>query len=311
MKAVQIKNYGHSDVFEVSDVETLKRDDDHILVEIHLASINPFDVKIASGAYKEMIPMKLPYTPGGDFSGVINDVNKDNVNFKVGDEVFGGVNVLSGGSGSFAEFALGNSENIYLKPKKVSFEESAASVLVGVSAVQAIEEHIKLKPGQKILIHGGAGGIGHMAIQIAKKIGAFVATTVSNDDIEFVRKFGADQIIDYKSENFEKILTEFDAVYDTVGGETTKKSFDVLKEGGVLVSMLGEPDQNIAKQLGITAIGQSTKITTERLKNLAKYLENGDVKVNIDKIFPIEEIKNAVSYFENSSPKGKIVIKVK
>ncbi len=311
MKAVKINNYGQSDVFQFSDVETLKPNKDLVLIEVRSASINPFDIATSTGKYKDNIPLKLPYTPGGDFSGVITEISKDFKNFNIGDEVFGGANVLSGGTGSMAEYALVNSENICLKPKNISFEEAAASVLVGVSAVQALEENIELKKNQKILIHGGAGGIGHIAIQMATAIGAQVATTVSTDDVEFAKKLAEIDVIDYKKQDFENILKDFDAVYDTVGGETTNKSFCVLKKGGILVSMLGEPDQKIAKDYGVKTIGQNTKITSERLKRLSLYLAEGKVKVNIDKVYPLQNIKDAIDYFMNSSPRGKVVIKVK
>ncbi|MBI2022666.1 NADP-dependent oxidoreductase, partial [Candidatus Daviesbacteria bacterium] len=221
MKVAQIKGYGGSEVVEVSQnapEPSLK--EGQVLVEVYGASINPFDVKIRSGIYKDSIPMQFPYTPGGDFSGVVTKLGDGISEFKVGDEIFGSALTLNGGSGSFAKIASANIKNSAHKPKNIDFLEAASLPLVGSSAVQALEEHIKLKKGQKILIHGGAGGIGSIALQLAKHLGAEVATTVSTDDIEFANSLGADQIIDYKTEKFEEMLKDFDAVFDTVGGET-------------------------------------------------------------------------------------------
>ncbi len=311
MKAIQINSYGGTEVLETAEIETPLPKEGQILVEVHSASLNPFDDKILSGMYKDMIPLEFPYTLGSDFSGIVTKLGVGVTDFKIGDEVFGSASALSGGSGSFAEKALAKVSSVYKKPRSLSFEGAASLVLVGVSALQALEEHIKLSNGQRVLIHGGAGGIGHIAIQLAKAIGAYCATTVSGNDIEFAKKLGADEVIDYKLKSFEKVLKDFDAVYDTVGGKTTEKSFEVLKKGGTLVSMLGEPNGNLAKKYEVSAIGQSTKVNTERLKRLTKYIDNGKVKVNIDKVFPLDQTKEAFTYFEKESPRGKVVLKIK
>ncbi len=312
MKAVHVNKYGGSEVLEVTEIVIPTPSDNQILVEIYAASINPFDVKLMSGIYKDMIPVNLPYIPGGDFSGVVSEVGKNVTDYKNGDEIYGTANILSGGSGSFAEYCLVSSENIFLKPTNTDFNSAAAIVLVGVSALQALEENIHLRTGNRILIHGGSGGIGHIAIQLAVALGADVATTVSGENVEFVKTLGVSEIIDYKIKDFEKILNNYDAVFDTVGGETTTKSFSVLRKGGVLVSMLGEPDQTKAKELGITAIVQNTKVNSERLQKLGRYMEDGKVKVNVDRIFPLTKVKEAFDFFlTNSGKKGKTVIEVK
>jgi alcohol dehydrogenase len=208
-----------------------------------------------------------------------------------------------------AEQVASNVKDTALKPKKATTEEAAALPLVGSSAIQALEEHIKLKADQKVLIHGGAGGIGHIAIQVAKALGAYVATTVSTDDIDFVRNLGADEIIDYKTQKFDEVLKNFDGVYDTVGGETTNRSFAVLKKGGVLVSMLGAPDEELAKKYGVTAIGQMTKTSTEHLKRLAQLVDSEKVKVRIAQVFPLTDAK-AAFIAQEEHPQGKIVVTV-
>ena len=293
MKAVQIREYGGSEVVEVKDIAEPALKEGQILVKVHAASINPFDTKIRSGIYKDSIPLNLPYTPGGDFSGVILSLGEGVTEFEVGDEVFGSAQVASGGSGAFAQISAANVKNSALKPKSIDHIQAASLPLVGSSAVQALEEHIKLQKGQKILIHGGAGGIGSIAIQLAKHIGAVVATTISTDDKEFVKSLGADQVIDYKSEKFEDILKDFDAVFDTVGGESSDKSFKVLKKGGVLVSMVGKPNEDLAKEFEVTAIGQGTHTNREYLTRLSELVDKGVIKPQVDKVFPLDQTKEA------------------
>ncbi len=311
MKAIQINAYGGSEVLEVnqnSPTPSLKKE--QILVEVHAASINPFDAKLRAGYMKDAIPLKFPFTMGEDFAGVVKEVGADVSDFKAGDEVFGAASALGGGSGSFAQLAAVNSKNTAYKPKNISFEEAASLPLVGSSAVQALEEHMKLQKGQKILIHGGAGGIGSVAIQLAKSIGAYVATTVSTDDMDFVKNLGADEAIDYKNEKFEEKLKDYDAVFDTVGGETQTRSFKVLKKGGVLVSMLGEPSKELAKEHGVTGVGQSTDTNASHLKRLAELVGNGKIKPEVDKVYPLSDVKDAFKHLEEGSPRGKVVLKI-
>lgn len=312
MKAVQISQYGASEVVEINEkVSVPLPKKGQILVEVYAASINPFDVKIRSGMLKDSILLEFPYIPGGDFSGVVTKLGGNVSGFKIGDEVFGSAIVLNGGSGAFAEVAAANFKNSAIKPKSIDFTQAASLPLVGASAVQALEEHIKLKKGQKILIHGGAGGIGSIAIQLAKNIGAVVGTTVSTDDKEFVKNLGADQIIDYKQEKFEEIVKDMDIVFDTVGGETTDKSFKVLKKGGVLVSMVGEPNEELANQYQVKALGQGTNTDSEHLARVAELVDQGAIKAQVDKVFPLVQIKQAFEHLEKGSPKGKVVIKIK
>ena len=217
---------------------------------------------------------------------------------------------MNGGSGSFAQFVAANATNTARKPRKVGYVEAAALPLAGASALQALEEHIKLKQGQKILIHGGAGGIGTIAIQLAKSLDGYVATTVRGDDRDYAKALGADQVINYQNEAFEEMLREFDAVLDTVGGETTNKSFQVLKKGGILVSMLGQPNPELAKTHGVTAIGQRTNANTQHLNRLAELIDAGKIKVKLDKVFPLEEAREAFKHLAEGHPRGKIVIKI-
>jgi NADPH:quinone reductase-like Zn-dependent oxidoreductase len=173
-----------------------------------------------------------------------------------------------------------------------------------------LQGHIKLQSGQKILIHGGAGGIGSIAIQIAKHIGAYVATTAAAASMEYVKQLGADEIIDYKAQKFEELVHDFDAVFDTVGGETYEKSFQVLKKGGIIVSMLVTPNEELVHKYEVTAIIQSTQVNTESLVSLGELVKEGSVKAFVDKVFPLEQVADAFSAQEHGSVHGKIVIEI-
>lgn len=307
MKAIQIKSFGGPEVLELTDVQTPNLKEGQVLVEVFASSINPFDLYVLGGNAGGELPLVL----GGDFSGVVSKVTNDVSGLKVGDEVYGQALVFNGGSGAFAQIAASNAKNTAIKPKNINSDEAASLPLVGSSAIQALEDHINLSKDQKILIHGGAGGIGSIAIQLAKAIGAYVATTVSGDGMEFVKSLGADEAIDYKTQRFEEVVSNFDAVFDTVGGDTTDRSFTVLKKGGTLVSMVGISNSDLAEKFGVIAIGQFTKTTTDRLNRLSKYVESGKIKPQVDKVFPLEQFREAFEYMINESPKGKVVIKVK
>lgn len=312
MKAIQIKKYGGSEVFEINQNASIPTPGiGQVLVRTYAASINPFDWKVREGFFKDMMPLKFPLILGGDFAGIIVEVGEGVLEFKVEDRVYGSANIFNGGSGALAQYCVANVANIAKKPKNADFLESAASVLVGASAIQALEDHIKLKKGQKILIHGGAGGIGSTAIQLAKSKGAYVVTAVSTDDKDFVKSLGADNIIDYKSEDFSEKLKDFDAVFDTVGGETTNKSFQVLKKGGVLVSMLGQPSPELAKKYEVTAIGQNTNTNTKHLNRLEELIDGGKIKIQIDRVFPLQKTREAFDHLEHGSPRGKVAIKIR
>ena len=310
MKAAQIKKYGGPEVIEINSIDDPVIKEGQVLVEIHAAGVNPVDWKIREGYMDKMAPLNFPATLGGDFAGVITNAGVVS-EFKVGDAVYGSVLILGAGSGAFAEFAAAKKETIAIKPKNTDYIEAAALPLVGVSAYQALVEHMHLAKGQKILVHGGAGGIGSVAIQLAKHLGAYVAATAGSSDIEFVKNLGADEVIDYQKQKFENIVHDFDAVFDPVGGETYTKSFEVLKKAGIIVSMVEQPNENLMQQFEVTAISQFTKINTERLNQLTELVEKGMIKIHVDKVFPLNEAGEALSYLQTGHPKGKVAIKVK
>ena len=310
MKSAQIKRYGGSEVVEINQSTPSPNDPSagKVLVNVKAAGVNPADWKIREGYFQQMMPLQFPSTLGMDFSGLIEKVGDGVSDFKQGDEVYGRAAVIEGGSGAFAEMALANAESIAHKPKALSHEEAAGLPLVGVSAWQALVETIGLSKGQKILIHGGAGGIGSIAIQLAKHLGAYLATTVSANDKQFVKELGADQAIDYKTQTFEDLLHDYDAVFDTVGGETYTRSFKVLKSGGIIVSMLEQPNQEMMDRFGIKAISQFTQVNRERLIKLAHWVDENNIRVNVDRIFPLDEAGKALDYQRDVHPRGKVVL---
>jgi alcohol dehydrogenase len=310
MKAAQINSYGGKEVLKtVNDAPKPKAEAGQVLVEVRAAAVNPFDWKVREGYMKDFLPLQFPATLGGDLGGVVAELGEGVESFKIGDEVYGQANA-AGGQGSYAEFSPVKADQLALKPKSVDFVTAAALPLASVSAYQAIVEHVNLQSGQKILIHGGAGGIGSFAIQIAKHLGAYVTTTASANDSDFVKSLGADEVIDYKTQDFSAQLKDYNAVFDTVGGETYKKSYRILKPNGVLVSMVEQDDGGLAKKFNITAIHQGTKTTTEKLTKIAELVDVGAIKANVDKVFPLEEAGEALGYIQGGH-RGKVVIKIK
>ncbi len=311
MKAAQVKNYGGNDAIEVVDASALTPQKGQVLVEVYAASLNRIDSFFLAGGLQAWLKIELPQTLGGDFAGVITEIGEGVTDFKVGDEVYGNAGVYRGGSGSLANFVVSNVDNTALKPKSLDFSQSAALPLAGASALQGIEEELKLQKGQKVLIQGGAGGIGAFAIQIAKTLGVYVATTVGSDDVEFAKSLGADEVIDYKTQDASQILKDYDAVFNTANPQEAGKLFAILKKGGKFVSMTGQPDLELAKKYAVTAVGQATKTSSEQLKRIAELVDNKKLKVYVEKTFPFAQTKEAFAYFETQHPRGKVVVNVK
>src|SRR5918994_3543656 len=300
MKSIQIKRYGGNDVVEVNKTASVPSiSSGKVLVNVKASGVNPVDWKIRGGYMQQIIQLQFPSILGMDFSGVveqIGEVNSDaSADFEQGDEVYGQASISSGGSGAFAELALANKDSIAHKPKTLNHLEAAGLPLVGVSAWQALVETIGLSNDKKILMHGGAGGIGSISIQLAKHLGAHVATTVSTNDIQFVKEeLGADEAIDYKTQTFENVLShDFDAVFDTVGGETYTRSFKVLKRGGggIIVSILEQPVQELMDQFGVKAVFVFSQGNRERLTKLAEWVDQNNIRVNVERTFPLDEAR--------------------
>jgi NADPH:quinone reductase-like Zn-dependent oxidoreductase len=259
----------------------------------------------------QMLPLQFPATLGGDVAGVVAQVGPGVSGLAVGDEVYGQANAVLGGSGTLAEFTAAPAGSTAHKPKTLDFTTAAALPLVGVSALQAITEHLNVQRGQRILIHGAAGGVGSIAVQIAKHLGAHVIATAFTDDVEFVKGLGADQVIDASTQAFENVVRAVDGVLDTVRGDTATKSYSVLKRGGVLVSMTAQPDEARMAETGVRAIGQWTQPTTERLTALAALVDAGIIKPNVARVFPLDQAAAAFTFFETGNPRGKVVVAVR
>ncbi|GAA3402118.1 NADP-dependent oxidoreductase [Paenibacillus hodogayensis] len=333
MKAMSIQKYGKHVPLTMIDRPMPNIGEHDVLVEIHAASLNPIDFKIKEGKVKLLLSYKFPLILGNDFSGVVVKVGEQVNAYKPGDEVYG--RPRKNRIGTLAEYISVHEEDIALKPQNLSFEEAASIPLVGLTTYQAFTEILNLQKGQKILIHAGAGGVGTFAIQLAKLMGAFVATTASDKGYELVKSLGADLIINYKKENFEQLLSGYDAVFDTLGGAALEKSFRILKPNGKIVSISGMPNAKFAKeqQLGwmktailsvvsrkITALEKKSqteyhylfmKPSGTQLKILKEFIEGGRIKPVIDKVYDLKDAGQALQYLEGGGAKGKVVIKIK
>lgn len=332
MRAMVIDRYGKVPM-RLAEMPTPEIDEYEVLAEIHAASINPIDFKIRDGKVKLLVKYKMPLILGNDFSGVVAKVGAKVTRFKVGDEIY--ARPRKSKIGTFAEYIAIHEDDIALKPKNLSFEEAASIPLVGLTSYQALTDILQLQRGQKILIQAGAGGVGTFAIQLAKIMGATVATTASEAGANLVKSLGADEIINYKTEKFEEILKNYDAVFDTLGGEILEKSFEVIKSGGKIVSVSGLPNARFAKEYGsgffktMLFSAASNKLTKlekkhnvqytflfmkpsgEQLRIIANYIETGKIKPIIDKVFHFEDAQKAMEYAESGRAKGKIILKIR
>lgn len=310
MKAAQINEYGDSSVIHIVDTEKPSVSKDQVLVEVHASSLNPVDSSIRAGVFKDMIPLQFPVTLGGDLAGVITEVGDGVEGFVVGDKVYGQSLVINGTSGALAEFATAKAGKIAKMPANLDFQQAASLPLAASSAVQALLYHAKLQAGQKVFIHGGSGGIGSIAIQVAKAQGAYVATTATGRGIDLVKQLGADEVIDYKVEGFTTRLHDFDVVLNNAPNEFDK-TLRVLKPGGIGVSLTGPADEALAEQLDVTAIYQSSSVTNEILNTLTEMVESGKIVPQVAKVYPLNDVAKAFDERENGSVLGKIVIAIR
>jgi len=309
MKAVQISQYGDAGVLTVNlDAPKPAVADGKVLVEVHAASINPIDTMVRLGYLAKMVPLSFPATLGTDVSGVVVETGSGSSDFKKGDKVFGTASLLAGASGAFAQYATIPAGMLARIPDNLGFTAAAALPLTAVSALEVCDEKMKVGKGHRILIHGGSGGIGTIAVQLAKHRGATVAATAFGEAADYVKGLGADTVIDVQKEAFEKVLSGYDFVFDTVAGDTYRKSFAVLKRGGMIVSMLEQPNAELAAQHGVTALAQMTQVTTARLNTVAELVRSGIIKVYVDRIFPVDKVKEAFIARESGKVRGKIVL---
>lgn len=311
MKAAQINEYGGVEVITINDTDKPVLGSGQVLVDVHAASLNPFDSAVREGKMREMKQLDFPSTLGGDLAGVVYNVGDGITGLSAGDNVYGQASVFGGASGALAEFAATLASQIAKMPGGLSFEQAAALPLTGAAALQALDQHLQIQKGQRLLIQGGSGGIGTIAIQVAKHLGAYVAATVPPAGVDYAKEQGADEVIDYKSQDFTKLVSGYDAVLDLVGGEVLEKSIDCLNPGGKAVSTVSQADVQHAKERGIATIYQGTEVTAQKLDKLRGLAEQGVVNVNVDKVFTLDDTAHAFKYRETNVILGKVVIKIK
>ncbi|MQS89949.1 NADP-dependent oxidoreductase [Companilactobacillus mishanensis] len=310
MKAVVINEYGDRSKLQMTNIAIPETADDEVLVEVKATSVNPIDWKLREGYLQEGIPLKFPIVLGWDVAGVITRIGSKVKDFHTGDKVLARPDLTN--RGTYAEYTAVKENKLAKLPDNVSYEEAAALPLAGLTAWQGIYDKLKVESGQTVLIQGGAGGVGIIGIQLLKHIGAKVITTASSSNADFLKGLGADQVIDYHTEDFSEILHDVDAVFDTIGGDTLTKSFDIIKPGGRLVTIAGQIDENLAKEKQVEAESMWLIPNGEQLTELVNLVSEGVVKVIIDSVHPFSEdgVKAAHEVSESHHAKGKIVIKM-
>jgi len=333
MKAFVVERYGKNDGVRFGEMPEPELRDADVLVRVHAAGVNVLDSKIRDGEFKLILPYRLPLILGHDVAGVVVRVGSNVRRFKLGDEVYARPN--QDRIGAFAEFIAMNEDDVAIKPKALTMEEAASIPLVGLTAWQALIERASLKQGQKVLIHAGSGGVGTFAIQLAKHVGASVATTTSTANIDLVKSLGADVVVDYTKQDFEKVLCDCDVVLNSLGKDTLEKSLRVLKPGGKLISISGPPDPDLAKDLGsgwmlrrvMRLLSYSIRRKAKRhrvsysflfmrangdqLREITSLIDSGIIRPIVDRVFPFESMKEALAYVDTGRAKGKVVVKLR
>jgi NADPH:quinone reductase-like Zn-dependent oxidoreductase len=307
MKAVRIHDFGGPETMTIDDLPVPQPQGDEILLRVHAASVNPVDYKTREGKFSPVTKEKLPITLGRDVSGTVESVGPDQRVMKRGDAIYA---MLGPDRGGFAEYVLVKATEAAPKPSRLSHAEAAAVPLAALTAWQGLFDHGGLAAGQRVLIHGGAGGVGHFAVQFAKAKGATVITTVSGDDLDFARQLGADQVIDYKTQRFDEMVRDVDLVFDLVAGETQERSWSVLKPGGILVSTLGQPPQDKAAQHRVRAAGYMAQPNAAELTEIGRLIDAGKVRPVIEATLPLSQARQAEERQQRGHVHGKIVLEL-
>ena len=310
VKAARLHNYDGATAVRVEETTLREPLSGELLVRVHAACVNPIDWKIRAGHMRQVTPLPLPFTLGGDFSGVVEAVGAYVAGFKVGDEVYGHASVFNGGSGSFAECCIVRAGAVALKPRSASHAEACRLPIAGAGALQALTKYLRVSAGQRVLINGGAGVVGGIAVRLAKHLGAHVVATASADDIAYVKRLGADEVVAYGSREFEEVLGGLDAGLDTVGCDTYARPFRVPKSGVRLASMLGQPRTGLMNNFWLEAITLSRQVTTGRLTRLAEMVDRGALRCRVDEAFPLELAGDALLRMETVPPRGQVVLEV-
>lgn len=332
MKALVLNRYAKSNNVAFADIPRPTPKPDEVLVQVHAVGLNPIDYMIPKGSFKPILKFQLPATMGSDLAGVVVETGSRVTRFKVGDAVFASLFDL--GKGSLAEFAVVPESALALKPENLDFTQAASIPMVGLTSWQALKERAQVKPGQKVFIPAGSGGIGTFAIQLAKHLGAKVATTTSTGNVELVRSLGADEVIDYKKQAFEKVLTNYDVLLGTMRGDAIKTGLQILQPNSSVVSLIGPPDAAFARARGMNflikfvfgllsggIIRKAKKIGSnysflfvrsdgEQLAHIGELLRQGTIRPVIDKVFPFDQTKEALAYLATGRAKGKVVVQM-
>ena len=308
MKAVCIYSYGGPEVLVYEDAPRPHPGAGEVLVRVHAAGINPVDWKIREGHLKDMLHYTFPLVLGWDLSGVVESLGSGLTRLKVGDEVFSRPDILR--DGAYAEFIVVRESELALKPKSVDHLHSAALPLAALTGWQTLFDAAGLSSGQRVLIHAAAGGVGHIAVQLAKWKGAHVIGTASEKNHEFLRKLGVDQVIDYDTERFEAVVQPVDVVLDTIGGDTQERSWKVLKRGGILVSIASPPKDEIAKEHGVRQAFVFTQPNAGQLAEIAKLVDAEKLKVIVETVLPLSDATRGQELSERGHGRGKIVLRV-
>ncbi|MFP7605723.1 NADP-dependent oxidoreductase [Serratia quinivorans] len=332
MKAFTFKRYGKSPELGFDNVDYPSLKANEVLAKVYAVGLNPIDNMIPTGIFKPVLHFKLPATLGSDLSGVVIAVGSRVTRFSPGDEIF--ASIFDTGTGSLAEFAVVPESAVAIKPANLDFVQAASLPMVSLTSWQALTERVRLRPGQKVFIPAGSGGIGTFAIQLAKQLGATVGTTTSTGNIEWVRSLGADEVVDYKKEEFEKVLAGYDVVLGTTRGDTIEKSTQILKPGGSIVSLVGPLDvkfararglnffltfifrlmsrniMRLSKKRGLIYTFLFVRPEGDQLSQIGKLVETEQIKPVIDKVFSFAQTKEALAYLAQGHAKGKVVIKM-
>lgn len=333
MKAFVIKKYGKKDSIQLADLPVPIVKDNEVLVEVYASGLNLLDSKIKSGEFKLFLPYKFPLILGHDVAGIIAQIGKNVKQFKVGDQVY--ARPADFHIGTFAEYISLDENDVAFKPNNTTMEEAASIPLVALTAWQALVEIAGLKKGQKVFIQAGSGGVGTIAIQLAKHLGATVATTASEKSFEMLKKLGADVLIDYKKDDFETVLKDYDVVLNSQDTKTLEKSLRILKPGGKAISISGPPTLDFArsikaawfvrliislisfgirkkaKKLGVDYSFLFMRSNGKQLQEITKLIEKSVIAPVLDKVFPFVKTNDALVYVESGRAKGKVVVKVK
>ncbi|HEY6515277.1 MAG TPA: NADP-dependent oxidoreductase [Steroidobacteraceae bacterium] len=307
MKAVRIRSFGGPEVLELVALERPVPKDDEVLIRVRAASVNPVDYKIRSGAYPVVKQDQLPKVLGRDVAGEIESCGRAVSNFRQGDTVYA---MLDGGPGGYAEYVTVRADLVAPKPGQLNFSAAAAVPLAGLTAWQGLFDHGHLQGGQRVLIHGGAGGVGHLAVQFAKARGATVATTVGTGGVEFARRLGADQVIDYQRDRFEDQLHDVDLVLDLVAGDTQERSWTVLKDGGTMISLLAKPSEAKAREHRARAANFVAHPDRDELIEIGRLIDTGKVHPHVSAVFELAEAAEAQSQLEQHHAQGKVVLQM-